>query len=363
LNEEDIFPTFNNFGPLKDVTVIRDKHTGIHRGCAFVTYWSAVDAETAREALHDKLVFPGAKRSAQVKPAEPSGMSSNASTSGGFYNTAHDYRMPQEIHSAPMNPTDSENKLFVGMLSRTCDEQDVRTLFSRFGEIYDTHLIRNADGSSKCAAFVRFEHRESALQAIEQLNGVQVMDGAQRPLIVKFADSKEKRLQRHLRNVRRHETTAMIDPGGYPYHPHGPPIPMGMHSNVMSGYPMPHIGLHHPTYGPGDFSHNAPGPLQYMYPPHYAAPIPQYAYPPPSAHHPRQESSNRPLVTSSSSVSSSGNPRPPEGPAGANLFVYHLPHDLTDADLATAFNPFGNVISAKVFVDKFTGESKGFGTS
>jgi CUG-BP- and ETR3-like factor len=43
------------------------------------------------------------------------------------------------------------------------------------------------------------------------------------------------------------------------------------------------------------------------------------------------------------------------------LFVYHLPHDLTDADLATAFNPFGNVISAKVYVDKYTGESKGFG--
>ncbi len=53
--------------------------------------------------------------------------------------------------------------------------------------------------------------------------------------------------------------------------------------------------------------------------------------------------------------------KPAQGPEGANLFVYHLPRDLTDADLATAFAPFGNVLSAKVFIDKRTGESKGFG--
>jgi CUG-BP- and ETR3-like factor len=50
-----------------------------------------------------------------------------------------------------------------------------------------------------------------------------------------------------------------------------------------------------------------------------------------------------------------------EGPQGANLFIYHLPHDLTDADLSTAFAPFGTVLSAKVYIDKATGESKGFG--
>jgi RNA recognition motif-containing protein len=73
LNEEDIFPTFDAFGPLKDVAVIRDKHTGLHRGCAFVTYWNTADAHTAQQALHDNFTFPGARRPAQVKAAEPSG--------------------------------------------------------------------------------------------------------------------------------------------------------------------------------------------------------------------------------------------------------------------------------------------------
>ena len=50
------------------------------------------------------------------------------------------------------------------------------------------------------------------------------------------------------------------------------------------------------------------------------------------------------------------------GPPGANLFIYHLPRDLTDADLATLFANFGNVLSARVFVDKKTMDSKGFGT-
>ena len=71
MNEEDIFPTFDTFGPLKDVAIIRDKQTGMHRGCAFVTFWAAADAERARDTLHDKFIFPGAKRSAQVKRAEP----------------------------------------------------------------------------------------------------------------------------------------------------------------------------------------------------------------------------------------------------------------------------------------------------
>ena len=54
-------------------------------------------------------------------------------------------------------------------------------------------------------------------------------------------------------------------------------------------------------------------------------------------------------------------PTQPEGPAGSNLFIYHLPPTFADRDLALTFAPFGNVISARVYVDKTTGLSKGFG--
>ena len=157
-----------------------------------MTYWHGPDAETAQEALHNKFTFPGGRRPAQVKLAEP---------------------------SVP------ENKLFIGMLSRKAGETEVRELFEPFGEVREIYMIRNADGTSKCAAFLRYAKREPAIQAIETLNQSIQMEGATRPLIVKFADNKVQRQARQMRNTRRdHVYANMRGPPQFPGYPVSPPL-------------------------------------------------------------------------------------------------------------------------------------------
>ena len=50
-----------------------------------------------------------------------------------------------------------------------------------------------------------------------------------------------------------------------------------------------------------------------------------------------------------------------EGPRDSNLFILHFPREWANADLYQAFAPYGRIISANIFLDKDTGESRCFG--
>jgi RNA recognition motif-containing protein len=44
-----------------------------------------------------------------------------------------------------------------------------------------------------------------------------------------------------------------------------------------------------------------------------------------------------------------------------NIYVGNLPYSLTDEELNETFSQYGQVESAKIIMDRFTGKSKGFG--
>lgn len=50
-----------------------------------------------------------------------------------------------------------------------------------------------------------------------------------------------------------------------------------------------------------------------------------------------------------------------KGPEGANLFIFHVPNDMTNQTMFDLFSPFGTLLSVRIMVEKDTGRSRGFG--
>ena len=50
-----------------------------------------------------------------------------------------------------------------------------------------------------------------------------------------------------------------------------------------------------------------------------------------------------------------------QGPEGCNLFIFHIPNKMTTLDLFNLFKRFGEILSARIMVDKQTGRNRGFG--
>uniref|UniRef100_A0A8C9EUW2 RRM domain-containing protein n=1 Tax=Pavo cristatus TaxID=9049 RepID=A0A8C9EUW2_PAVCR len=390
LEEKDLKPLFEQFGKIYELTVLKDRYTGMHKGRGPRCHQRCVQARGRALTLCVSLSLQMA-RPIQVKPAD-------SESRGG-----------------------RDRKLFVGMLNKQQSEDDVLRLFEPFGVIDECTVLRGPDGNSKGCAFVKFSSHTEAQAAIHALHGSQTMPGASSSLVVKFADTDKERTLRRMQQMvgqlgiftpsltlpfspysayaqalMQQQTTVLstshgsyLSPGvafspchiqqigavslnGLPAAPiaqtsglHSPPLlgttaMPGLVAPISNGFtgvvPFPNG---HPsleavyTNGFVPYSAQSPSVAETLHPAFTG--VQQYAavYP-----------------TTSITPIAQSIPQPPpvlqqqqqrEGPEGCNLFIYHLPQEFGDNELMQMFLPFGNIISSKVFMDRATNQSKCFG--
>ncbi|KMZ74340.1 putative RNA binding protein [Zostera marina] len=370
MTEEDLVGMFKEVAIVDEVNIIKDKVTRASRGCCFLILPSRVEADKAVEACHNKKTLPGASSPLQVKYADG------------------------ELERL-------EHKLFVGMLPKNVTESELTTLFLHYGNIKDLQILRGSQQTSKGCAFLKYETKEQAHAALEALNGKHKMEGSTVPLVVKWADTEKERQARRAQKTQS-QISSISDTTAHQPSIFGA-LPMGFVPSYNGfSYQTPGYGLMQYPLQNQQFQNispqlNQPNPFRGINPtisPSVAArtfaALQSAAYV--ASSYPSMQGLQYPVTYSanvlnqrslSSTVLSHGSSgQPPmfinksptpvnigptsaggqiEGPPGANLFIYHIPQEYGDQDLSNAFQPFGRVLSTKVYVDRATGISKCFG--
>uniref|UniRef100_A0A673GGC5 Si:dkey-205h23.2 n=1 Tax=Sinocyclocheilus rhinocerous TaxID=307959 RepID=A0A673GGC5_9TELE len=383
LDEKDLTPLFEEFGKIYELTVLKDRFTGMHKGCAFLTYCARESALKAQSTLHEQKTLPGVR------------------------DTLFFYFSPELIIK--------DRKLFVGMLGKQQSEEDVRRLFDLFGQIEECTVLRGPDGASKGQhRHNSLKHRHRPSFRLCYSNTRLFGGGASSSLVVKFADTDKERTLRRMHQMAGQLgifSPIHIQFGSYGAYTHAQQQQAALMAATQGSYlnPMTAItaaqmqqiaafnlsGLMAAPMTPSSGTSTPPG-ISATAVPSIAAQIGVNGF---SALHPQTngQPSSEPIYTNgihpypgnttySTLLSwkqlhtgsaypaayapiSQAFPQQPaiipqqqrEGPEGCNLFIYHLPQEFGDAELMQMFLPFGNVVSAKVFVDRATNQSKCFG--
>ncbi|XP_044136003.1 CUGBP Elav-like family member 2 isoform X19 [Bufo gargarizans] len=381
-SEKELKDLFEPYGAVYQINVLRDRSQNPpqSKGCCFVTFYTRKAALEAQNALHNIKTLPGMHHPIQMKPAD----------------------------SEKSNAVE-DRKLFIGMVSKKCNENDIRVMFSPFGQIEECRILRGPDGLSRasqhCCAFVTFSTRAMAQNAIKAMHQSQTMEGCSSPIVVKFADTQkdkeQRRLQQQLAQQMQQLNTAtwgnLTGLGGLTpqylalLQQATSSSNLGAFSGIqqmavagstanssaamnsltslgtLQGLAGATVGLNNINalagmaalnggLGATGLTNGTAGTMDALTQAYSG--IQQYA----AAALPTLYSQS--LLQQQSAAGSQKEGllfSSSQGPEGANLFIYHLPQEFGDQDILQMFMPFGNVISAKVFIDKQTNLSKCFG--
>ncbi|XP_056223321.1 CUGBP Elav-like family member 2 isoform X29 [Seriola aureovittata] len=380
-SEKELKELFEPYGAVYQINILRDRSQNPpqSKGCCFVTFYTRKAALEAQNALHNIKTLTGMHHPIQMKPAD----------------------------SEKSNAVE-DRKLFIGMVSKKCNENDIRVMFSAFGQIEECRILRGPDGLSRGCAFVTFSTRAMAQNAIKAMHQSQTMEGCSSPIVVKFADTQKDKEQRRLQQQLAQQmqqlnsattwgsltglggltpqylallqqatssgnlgafsgiqqmaagTTASSNAGamnsltslGTLQGLAGATVGLNNINalagsvniaQMLSGMAALNGGL-----GGAGLTNGTAGTMDALTQAYSG--IQQYA------------AAALPTLYSQSLLQQQGAAgSQKEGPEGANLFIYHLPQEFGDQDILQMFMPFGNVVSAKVFIDKQTNLSKCFG--
>jgi splicing factor 3B subunit 4 len=145
------------------VHIPRDKITNEHQNYGFVEFKNEEDADYAIKVMHMIKLFG--------RPIH--------------VNKASQDKRTQEVGA----------NLFVGNLNEDVDEKGLRDVFSAFGIVLSTKIMRDPEsGVSKNYGFVSYDNFDSADQAINTMNG-QYIGGL--PVDVSYAYKKDTKGERH----------------------------------------------------------------------------------------------------------------------------------------------------------------------
>ncbi|CAK9818730.1 Protein sex-lethal [Anthophora quadrimaculata] len=155
MTEKDLYSLFVTIGSVESCRVMKDYKTGYSYGFGFVNYTKAEDAATAINTLNGLQVQ---NKRLKVSFARPSG---------------------EEI---------KETNLYVTNLPRNITESQIDDIFSKYGNIVQKNILKDKlTGLPRGVAFVRFDKREEAQEAIARLHGT-IPEGGSEPLSVKIAE-------------------------------------------------------------------------------------------------------------------------------------------------------------------------------
>jgi len=309
MTEDNVRQIFEPYGTIEECTILRGPN-GDSKGCAFVKFSSHHEAQQAIQNIHGSQTFPGASSSIVVKFADTE--------------KERQLRRMQQL-AGPL-----------GLLSNPLVLQQIAANLNYQGytQIQQQAILASATGT-----------HPTAYTTIPVLttSGQQMSNGTMTPSTgecdnMEFA---------HCSLV----NASPVNNGPATIYQTTVQAPNGQQTEIFQS------GMQYPTVVAPTID-TATG-LQLQPATAYTTLPAQYSIYTPTAIY-----SHLPATTLiPGTLASPGKEALPQffGPDGCNLFIYHLPQEFGDSELASMFMPFGNVISAKVYVDRATNQSKCFG--